>query len=182
MRLAEAGFYKANLIPIIPVPHWIYDHLIRVDRSISDITDYSTLKTVMSGDDIMTLISLDKILGFQDTFNSLVCDIDFDSAIYKELSNLRELAKDPDNKEWLIGKLSSNNMTNPPYELIMGTHKVFIILGSNFMTDIKKTLKNLNLDLVELLYRDAAISEVSQTPIFEAYINSIFEEVLAEQK
>jgi hypothetical protein len=167
------------------IPSWIYNSLIRNKFSLTDITNYNKLKSLLSVHDMSCLVKLndgyelikqeDPVFGYG--LHNLFQNITNDevSELYSKYNNCL-VSSDIENT--LETRLTDvNGMTDDSYRLVINEYTLIVVLPEGFKEKIKCPNYRLDFikDVLKALYTISDMKTITASSISEYYVKCLYQ-------
>jgi hypothetical protein len=162
------------------IPSWVYRSVLRNQMSISDITSFEKMKSILSSHDIATWVKLNdtlKVRDFNPSTAQLMCM--FDKVNEEEFKKfiMPESQLDEINDDLQYRLLSCNPVLNNDsfYKIIIVPTAVYVIINEGFnskITDPEFLLEFVK-EYLKALYTRYKFTEVCETAMYKLYVDLV---------
>ena len=178
------------LLKAITVPGWVYRALLQAKRSASDLSNYATLRQIMSTEDFAQWYYLNNRLKIDNLYltDSSIVHFNFFNSLTPEedreiqnsvapLSGSEEIASSVKTRLMLDKKTSWQlaSSQDVDYEFVLLDNTIYVILYEGFLKTCEDQQKRLDFvrDYLKKCYSMTSIADVSKMAVFTSYVNHL---------
>lgn len=172
-----------KLLKSVFLPGWIYQALIRHKRSVTDLTNYGVVRSIMSLSDIADWKFVNDRLQIDGMYLSDAPMIDLFSSLTKEEReeinvSVAPLSDSEENASSVKSRLTTKDagfacVADEDYSFVLADNTIYVILNPGFLTmcnDRSKYLEFLQ-NYLKKCYVMTSIPDVSNMAVYKAYVH-----------
>lgn len=173
------------LLKTVMVPGWIYQSLIRHKRSVTDLTNYSVVRSIMSLNDITDWKFVNDHLQIADMYLTDTPLVDIFSSLTPEERNeiavsVVPLSGSEENASSVKTRLSTKevnpfNSEEEEYQFVCADNTIYVILNPGFLNicNNKENYFEFLQNYLKKCYGMTSIPDVSNMAVYKAYIHHL---------
>jgi hypothetical protein len=166
------------------LPHWIHRAIIRNKLNLTDIQNYSTVRRILSLDDMAvweylnTLFTLDRGVIKYSISSTPLADLFSITSSEERIeydSHIIPLSGSPDMAASIKERLSAEDNTDDAYSIILDGHIVYVVLHAGFLTHVANDANMLTFvqQYLKNCYKLDTVPNVALLSLFRLYIELI---------